>query len=165
MLHFSVYCKFLILKSNNNTNSYCALLQSGTVGSPKAVMLSHDNMTYNASVILERLRLVRGEESLISYLPLSHVAAQIVDIYLCMSAGAAVYFADKDALKGSLVNTLQEVRPTKFLGVPRVYEKIYEKMQQIAAQNGFIKKAIASWAKEYTLQYHLNLINGLVWVL
>lgn len=148
--------------SNVAINECCTLVfTSGTVGNPKAVMLSHDNLTYNATVILERLRLARGEESLISYLPLSHVAAQIVDIYLSMCAGAAVYFADKDALKGSLVNTLQEVRPTKFLGVPRVYEKIYEKMQQIAAQNGFIKKAIASWAKEYTLQYHLNLINGI----
>lgn len=164
MLHFSVYCKFLIYNIITTLISI-VLLQSGTVGNPKAVMLSHDNLTYNATVILERLRLTRGEESLISYLPLSHVAAQIVDIYLSMCAGAAVYFADKDALKGSLVNTLQEVRPTKFLGVPRVYEKIYEKMQQIAAQNGFIKKAIASWAKEYTLQYHLNLINGLVGIL
>lgn len=154
-----------LLQSNNRTNTCCPLLQSGTVGNPKAVMLSHDNLTYNATVILERLRLTRGEESLISYLPLSHVAAQVVDVYLSMCAGAAVYFADKDALKGSLVNTLQEVRPTKFLGVPRVYEKIYEKMQQIAAQNGFIKKAIASWAKEYTLQHHLNLINGLVCIL
>ncbi|XP_066152840.1 very long-chain-fatty-acid--CoA ligase bubblegum isoform X1 [Euwallacea fornicatus] len=143
-------------------NECCTLVfTSGTIGNPKAVMLSHDNLTYDATVIMERLRLARGEETLISYLPLSHVAAQVVDIYLSMNAGAAVYFADKDALKGTLVNTLKEVRPTKFLGVPRVYEKIYEKMQQIAAQNGFIKKAIASWAKEYTLQHHLNLINGI----
>ncbi|KAL1492729.1 hypothetical protein ABEB36_010941 [Hypothenemus hampei] len=143
-------------------NECCTIVfTSGTVGSPKAVMLSHDNLTYDATAIMERLRLTRGEEHLVSYLPLSHVAAQIVDIYLATCAGAAVHFADKDALKGTLVNTLQEVRPTKFLGVPRVFEKIYEKMQHIAAQNGFIKKAIASWAKEYTLQHHLNLINGI----
>ncbi|KAF7287733.1 hypothetical protein GWI33_003371 [Rhynchophorus ferrugineus] len=78
-----------------------------------------------------------------------------------MCGGVAVYFADKNALKGSLINTLQEIRPTKFLGVPRVYEKIFEKMQQVAAQNGFVKKAIASWAKQYTLQHHLDLINGI----
>ncbi|KAH1023126.1 hypothetical protein HUJ04_012395 [Dendroctonus ponderosae] len=143
-------------------NECCTLVfTSGTLGNPKAVMLSHDNLTYDATAIMERLRLTRGDELIISYLPLSHVAAQVVDIYLSMCAGAAVYFADKDALKGSLVNTLQEVRPTKFLGVPRVYEKIYEKMQQIAAQNGFIKRAIASWAKQHTLQHHLNLINGI----
>lgn len=143
-------------------NECCTLVfTSGTVGNPKAVMLSHDNLTYDATVIFERLRLSVGDEVLVSYLPLSHVAAQTVDIYLSMCAGAAVYFGDKNALKGSLINTLQEIRPTKFLGVPRVYEKIYEKMQQVAAQNGFIKKAIASWAKEYTLQHHLDLINGI----
>ncbi|XP_050314839.1 very long-chain-fatty-acid--CoA ligase bubblegum isoform X2 [Anthonomus grandis grandis] len=143
-------------------NECCTLVfTSGTIGNPKAVMLSHDNLTFDATAIMERLRLARGCEKLISYLPLSHVAAQVVDIYLSMSAGASVYFADKNALKGSLVDTLQEVKPTKFLGVPRVYEKIYERMQQIAAQNGFIKKAIASWAKEYTLQHHLNIINGI----
>lgn len=143
-------------------NQCCTLVfTSGTVGNPKAVMLSHDNLTYDATVIFERLRLNRGEEMIVSYLPLSHVAAQVVDIFLAMHAGAAVYFADKDALKGSLLNTLQDVRPTKFLGVPRVYEKIYEKMQQVAAQNGFVKKAIASWAKEHTLQHHLNIMQGI----
>ncbi|XP_076262277.1 long-chain-fatty-acid--CoA ligase ACSBG2-like isoform X2 [Rhynchophorus ferrugineus] len=143
-------------------NECCTLVfTSGTVGNPKAVMLSHDNLTYDATAIFERLRLTPGEETLVSYLPLSHVAAQTVDIYLAMCGGVAVYFADKNALKGSLINTLQEIRPTKFLGVPRVYEKIFEKMQQVAAQNGFVKKAIASWAKQYTLQHHLDLINGI----
>ena len=47
----------------------------------------------------------------------------------CFIAGATVYFADKNALKGSLVATLKEVRPTIFFGVPRIYEKIQEKMQ------------------------------------
>jgi len=44
---------------------------------------------------------------------------------------STVYFADKDALKGSLVDTLKEVEPTMFLGVPRVYEKIQEKMMEV----------------------------------
>jgi long-chain-fatty-acid--CoA ligase ACSBG len=50
---------------------------------------------------------------------------------LKLFAGATVYFADKNALKGSLVATLKEVRPTIFFGVPRIYEKIQEKMQVI----------------------------------
>nr|CAH7763094.1 unnamed protein product [Callosobruchus chinensis] len=142
-------------------NQCCTLVYtSGTVGQPKGVMLSHDNFTWDALTIIERLNLERGSEVLVSYLPLSHVAAQVVDIYITMSVGAAVYFADKDALKGSLIFTLQEAQPTKFLAVPRVWEKIYEKMQQVAAQNGYIKRTISAWAKSYALQHHLEKING-----
>lgn len=61
--------------------------------------------------------------------------------------GTHEFFAGPDALQGSLIQTLQEVRPTFFFSVPRVWEKIEEKMKQIAASNGFLKKAIADWAK------------------
>nr|XP_023012248.1 very long-chain-fatty-acid--CoA ligase bubblegum [Leptinotarsa decemlineata] len=144
-------------------NQCCTLVYtSGTVGNPKGVMLSHDNFTWDALAILERLRIQKGtNETLVSYLPLSHVAAQTVDIYIAILAAGAIYFADKDALKGSLVDTLKEVQPTKFLGVPRVYEKIYEKMMQVAGQNGYLKRAIASWAKGQALQHHLDAMDGI----
>ncbi|XP_050515520.1 very long-chain-fatty-acid--CoA ligase bubblegum [Diabrotica virgifera virgifera] len=144
-------------------NRCCTLVYtSGTVGNPKGVMLSHDNLTWDALVITERMGLsAGGEEVLISYLPLSHVAAQVVDIYITITVAAAVYFADKDALKGTLINTMQEVRPTKFLGVPRVYEKIFEKMMQIAAKSGALRKFISGWAKKQALQHHVDTMNGL----
>lgn len=143
-------------------NECCTLVYtSGTVGNPKAVMLNHDNFTWDALTITERLTIERGKEVLLSYLPLSHVAAQVLDIYITITTGASLYFADKDALKGTLVNTLQEVQPTKFLAVPRVWEKIYEKMMQVASQNGYIKKSIASWAKAHALQHHINRIKGI----
>lgn len=123
-------------------------------------MLNHDNLTWDAITLIERVNVFHGCESLVSYLPLSHVAAQIIDIYIAINCGAAVYFADKDALKGSLVKTLQEVQPTTFIGVPRVWEKIHERMLQIGAQNGIIKKALASWAKAHGLQHNLNKMNG-----
>ncbi|RZC36620.1 very long-chain-fatty-acid--CoA ligase bubblegum, partial [Asbolus verrucosus] len=142
-------------------NECCTLVfTSGTVGKPKAVMLSHDNLTWDALSISERLDLTKGEEIIVSYLPLSHVAAQVVDIYIVMMNAACVYFADSNALKGTLINTLKEAQPTKFLGVPRVWEKMHEKMMQIAAQNSGIKRAIASWAKNQALQHHLNRIKG-----
>lgn len=84
----------------------------------------------------------------------------MVDIYLSLTFAATLYFADKDALKGTLVNTLQEARPTRFLGVPRVYEKIHEKMMVVASQNSSFRKAIASWAKGVVLQHWLDVING-----
>ena len=53
----------------------------------------------------------------VSYLPLSHVAAQLTDIYLAIFGGGTVWFADKTALQGSLVDTLREVNPTIFIGM------------------------------------------------
>ena len=60
-----------------------------------------------------------GEERAVSYLPLSHATAQVADIYMPMYTASTVYFAQPDALKGSLVKTLGEVRPSVFPGVPR----------------------------------------------
>ncbi|GAB0089193.1 Very long-chain-fatty-acid--CoA ligase bubblegum [Sergentomyia squamirostris] len=143
-------------------NECCNLVfTSGTVGNPKGVMLSHDNITWDALTIGKRLPGIQyGREVLISYLPLSHIAAQCVDIFLALQFAVTVYFADKDALKGTLVKTLQEARPTRFLGVPRVYEKIQEKMLQVGAQNSGIKKMIATWAKSVTLEHHMSIIEG-----
>jgi len=72
-----------------------------------------------------------------------------------------VYFADPGALKGTLINTLLVAQPTVFLGVPRVWEKIYEKMQEKAKNNGVIKTWIAKWAKAQGLHYYTNKINGI----
>lgn len=72
-------------------------------------MLSHDNLTHvaNTGVQFESMR--PAEESIISYLPLSHVAGQLVDVFAALSIAATVYFAEKDALKGSLPRTLRQV--------------------------------------------------------
>jgi long-chain-fatty-acid--CoA ligase ACSBG len=60
-----------------------------------------------------------GKEHVISYLPMSHVATQLLDIYTTMLSAGTCWFAQPDALKGSLLNTMKEVHPTIFLGVPR----------------------------------------------
>lgn len=120
----------------------CAVLvyTSGTVGQPKGAMLSHDSITWNSAVVGSRLDDIQyGSEVLVSYLPLSHIAAQLVDIHVSITYAATVYFADKDALRGTLVSTLREAQPTRFVAVPRVYEKIYEKMMEIGAKTTGIK--------------------------
>lgn len=142
-------------------NQCCTLVYtSGTVGNPKAVMLSHDNVIQNARVVINVLKIRQKFEHTVSYLPLSHVAAQIVDIYAAILTASTTYFADKNALKGSLIDTLTTVRPTIFMGVPRIWEKIYEKMQAVGRNNGVIKTWIANWAKMQGLQYNINKMNG-----
>ncbi|CAD8161832.1 unnamed protein product [Paramecium octaurelia] len=125
----------------------CTLIYtSGTTGNPKGVMLSHDNYMFIVAQHLKKYKIDDGYR-IVSYLPLSHVAAQLVDLIGLFRWGGHLYFANPDALQGSLINTLKEVRPTFFLGVPRVWEKIYEEMQKVAKSNGLIKTMIAIWAK------------------
>lgn len=143
------------------TNECCTLVYtSGTVGNPKAVMLSHDNMLHDARLLFLSAQLSEKSDIIVSYLPLSHVAAQLCDIIGTVLAATTVYFADKNALKGSLVETLLVAQPTLLFGVPRVWEKIYEKMQEKARSNGVIKTWIARWAKAQGLYYHMNKMNG-----
>jgi long-chain-fatty-acid--CoA ligase ACSBG len=87
-------------------------------------------------------------ERFVSFLPLSHIAAQIIDLHAPMYLGATTYFAQPDALKGSLTSTLKDAKPTIFFGVPRVWEKIQEKMVQIGRETTGLKKSIATWCKE-----------------
>lgn len=116
---------------------------SGTTGDPKAVMISHDNITWTAAVSRDQLG-GNAEDRAISYLPLSHIAEQIVSLHLPMSVGASVHFAESLDLLG---DNLREVRPTIFLGVPRVWEKIQAKIVAAGAQNTGLKKKISSWAR------------------
>lgn len=125
----------------------CLIYTSGTTGNPKGVMLSHDNLTWCAGTFSHSFKIQRDSEVMVTYLPLSHIAGQIVDIYISMKYGAVVYFAKPDALKGSLLGTLKEVRPTVFVGVPRVWEKMVEGIKHKSREFGFFRKKIGAWAK------------------
>ncbi|KAM4708327.1 long-chain-fatty-acid--CoA ligase ACSBG2 isoform 1-T1 [Discoglossus pictus] len=150
--------------SSQKPNQCCTLIYtSGTTGQPKGVMLSHDNVTWTAAAAGKTVKLREAtdqQEIVVSYLPLSHVAAQMIDIWLTMKHGGATYFAQPDALKGSLAVTLREVRPTAFLGVPRVWEKMQEKMKAVGAKSSTIKRKVATWAKEVGLETNLKKMNG-----
>ncbi|KAM0732663.1 Long-chain-fatty-acid--CoA ligase ACSBG2 [Formica fusca] len=153
--------KLLSVLKTIGANECCTLVYtSGTIGKPKAVMLSHDNLLHGARSVFTTMELKTKAETVVSYLPLSHIAAQICDIIASVLAASTVYFADKNALRGSLVETLLVAQPTVLLAVPRVWEKIYEKMQEKAHSNGAIKTWIARWAKSQGLYYHMNKMNG-----
>ena len=133
----------------------CTLVYtSGTTANPKAVMISHDNATWTAKVTWELLQ--NGEdERIVSYLPLSHIAAQMIDLIGPIVGGSVVTFAQPDALRGSLKTTLGEVNPTVFFAVPRVWEKMAMAVREVAAAKPkFVQKISgkfkAGGAKTYT---------------
>ena len=163
-------------RSNAVRPGHCANLiyTSGTTGNPKAVMLSHDNYIYNTYGAIYAIFGTEGlphEFRMVSYLPLSHVAAQILDLMfpIVMAAAGVIighrglapsygctWFARPDALKGTLKQTLVACKPTFFLGVPRVWEKFREAMMAIGAKTTGLKKSIATWAKAKGLKASVN---------
>jgi len=120
---------------------------SGTTGTPKSVMLTHDNLTWTAQIAMGLIDL-NAEDQAVSYLPLSHIAEQVASLHGPMAFGGCVSFAESMEKLG---DALREVRPTYFLAVPRVWEKIQEKIMAAGAQNPPLKKKIAAWARRLGL--------------
>jgi long-chain acyl-CoA synthetase len=116
---------------------------SGTTGTPKAVMLTHGNLAFIARKAQEILPIL-ATDRLISYLPLSHIAEQVVSHLLSIATGACVYFAES---LDKLPENLREIRPHLFLGVPRVWEKIQAGIQAAGAQAGPLRRRIVAWAR------------------
>jgi long-chain-fatty-acid--CoA ligase ACSBG len=104
-------------------NCSTLIYTSGTTGPPKAVMISHDNVTWTVKNLVDNyLENCSHNERFLSYLPLSHIAAQMIDVHAPMYLGASTWFAQPDALKGSLTHSMKDCLPTIFFGVPRVWE-------------------------------------------
>ena len=122
---------------------------SGTTGNPKGVMVTHDNFFFSGGQMIRNREgdMEDARERIVSYLPLSHSAAQVADIMNNLIARTQIYFARPDALQGTLVETLQHAKPTIFFAVPRVWEKMEEKMKEIASQAPSIIQKISAWAK------------------
>jgi len=142
-------------------NQCCGLVYtSGTTGTPKGVMISHDNATFTAKVIGEAYQGEYEAERIVSYLPLSHIAALELDMIFVLIFRGTTWFADKNALKGSLNFTLREALPTIFLGVPRVWEKFQEKMVEIGQSNKGLRRQIGQWAKKTGLNRNKAVLDG-----
>jgi long-chain-fatty-acid--CoA ligase ACSBG len=119
-------------------------------------MLNHDNYVWtcrsNRDPDIDKYIEEGNQVRALSYLPLSHVAAQFSDIFLSLRNGASMFFTDANALKGSLIDYLLEIRPTVFLAVPRIYEKMEEKVRAVLEK----KKRVFEWST------HVD-FNNLVW--
>jgi len=142
---------------------------SGTTGFPKAVMVCHEGY-FSISRgcvpdVMPQLDPVANRS--ISYLPLSHVAGSLFDIFMPMYMAAlyglktTVYFARPYDLKEmTLALRIQFAEPTLFFAVPRVFEKIQERMMGVAATITGLKKKISTWAKGKGLEYCRNCQYG-----
>jgi long-subunit acyl-CoA synthetase (AMP-forming) len=120
---------------------------SGTTGEPKAVMLSHRNLVWTAARIAEAFA-VTPDDCGISYLPLSHIAEQVVSLHSPMDRGSCTWFAE--SLEG-LRDNLREVRPTIFFAVPRVWEKIQAAMVAAGASAPPLRRKLVAWARRQGL--------------
>ncbi len=116
---------------------------SGTTGPPKAVMLSNDNLSWTADQAVSMIDLGPDDRAL-SYLPLSHIAEQMFSIHAPATSGYQVYFAESI---DKLQENLQEVKPTVFFAVPRVWEKFYAGVTQKLGEATGAKAKIAAWAQ------------------
>ena len=121
---------------------------SGTTGTPKGVMLTHGNLAFISEKAKELLP-VRADDRLISYLPLSHIAEQVVSFLLSLTTGACVHFAES---LEKMPENLREVRPHLFLGVPRVWEKIQAGIQAAGAGAPPLRRKIVAWARGVGLE-------------
>lgn len=135
---------------------------SGTTGEPKGVMLTHGNIASNQSVASDGYDF-GPSDACISFLPLSHITARALD-YVMYAAGAQVaYCSHFDRLP----QAMREVRPTVFVGVPRVYEKIRQEVERRAALSP-VRRRILAWAvgvgaEERDLVYSGATPGGLSW--
>ena len=124
-------------------------------------MLSHDNIYWEAITLIEFFQ--ARNEVVVSYLPLSHIGGQMQDVWIGLFSLSTVVFADKNALKGTLVETLKEVRPTLFFAVPRVYEKMMEGIKDIGRKTTGVKRMLADSCKKAGVEYHLESKEGMMY--
>jgi long-chain acyl-CoA synthetase len=124
---------------------------SGTTGEPKGVMLSHQNLISNVIDAGEKFSFSEKDVPL-SVLPLSHVFERSA-MYLYIFNGMGVHYAESI---DKVADNLREVRPTIFVGVPRIFEKVYAKAKLKAAQNSALKGRIFDWAIEIGKEFALK---------
>ncbi len=128
---------------------------SGTTGKPKGVMLSHKNIVSNVIGCWDRLPVDANSKAL-SFLPLCHVYERTVT-YLYMYSGVSIYYAESIDTIGE---NLKEVKPQVFTAVPRLLEKVYDKIVAKGQELSGIKRAMFFWALNLGLRYELHGANG-----
>jgi long-chain acyl-CoA synthetase len=127
---------------------------SGTTGEPKGVMLTHGNIAANQNVAAANF-FFNSTDACISFLPLSHITARALDYVMYAHGAQVAYCSQFDRLP----QAMKEVRPTVFVGVPRVYEKIRQAVEQKSAASP-VKKRMLAWALGVGARYRDTVYGG-----
>jgi long-chain acyl-CoA synthetase len=138
-----------------NTDLATLIYTSGTTGNPKGVMLSHKNFASNVCATKDLCPFEHSWRAL-SFLPLNHVYERMLS-YLYISRGMSVYYAESIDTIG---DNLKEVKPQVFVTVPRLLEKVYEKIVTTGSHLTGIKKVLFYWALNLGLRYEQHGANG-----
>lgn len=132
---------------------------SGTTGTPKGVMLSHKNIVLNVFAAQKRLPLEIGKAVALSFLPLCHIYERML-IYLYQVTSTEVHFAESIETIGENLN---EVNPDVMTAVPRLLEKLYDKIYGKGQTLTGVKKKLFNWAVDIGLAYEPYKKNGIVY--
>jgi len=122
---------------------------SGTTGAPKGVMLSHHNIVSNVNAALPVFTFATPGDKTLSFLPLNHIFERTI-LYIYTAAGLQTWFAEN---MESIGNNMKEVQPFVFTTVPRLLEKVYEKIVGKGLELKGVKKALFFWALNLAKQY------------
>ena len=129
---------------------------SGTTGKPKGVMLSHSNVVENILASMPRLPLMEGTTRVLSFLPLCHIFERVL-IYIYQHAGVGIYFAEGIYKIGE---NAQEIKPNLMSVVPRLLEKVFNKINAKGSELTGLKRALFFWAIKLGEQYEPYKANG-----
>lgn len=129
---------------------------SGTTGRPKGVMLSHSNVVSNVITSGERVPLVPGKSIALSFLPVCHIFERMI-LYLYQYCGVEIHFAESIE---QMSENLKEVRPHVMTAVPRLYEKVFDKIYGRGEELSGFKQKLFYWAIELALEYEPYGANG-----
>ena len=129
---------------------------SGTTGQPKGVMLSHQNIVSNVIAGALRIPLKEGNNRTMSYLPVCHILERFY-LYICQYYSISIYFGES---LDKIGENLKEVQPNLMTGVPRVLEKVYDKIYAKGSELTGIKKKLFFWAIDIGMRYEPYGANG-----
>lgn len=129
---------------------------SGTTGKPKGVMLSHKNISSNAIASAKRLPIEMGKTKSLSFLPVCHIYERML-LYMYQYCGVSIHFAES---LETISDNLKEIKPEVMTAVPRLLEKVYDKIYAKGADLTGVKKKLFFWAIELGLDYEPYGQNG-----